>query len=124
MGVTEIAELLGVQRSTVEQWGQRSLLPPSDWPVGGRDAWRWGRIRTWAILTGRLAFEPGVARITMPAGMQWEGEPATIIGEREGPDLVPSWVLRIDTPDADGAETVIGKAYARSCLRDDPDFLP
>lgn len=54
VGLVEIAELLQVRRSTVDQWGQRGLLPPREWTVGGRPAWRLSVIVAWAHDTGRL----------------------------------------------------------------------
>lgn len=54
VGATEIAARLGVTRPTVDQWGQRRLLPGPDWTVGGRPAWRWSTIERWARETGRL----------------------------------------------------------------------
>lgn len=53
VGIPEIAEKLGVRRATVDQWGQRGLLPPRDWTVGGRPAWNWPTIHGWAEATGR-----------------------------------------------------------------------
>lgn len=55
IGAVEVAALLGVQRATVDQWGQRNLLPKRDWTVGGRPAWRTDTILTWAKETGRPA---------------------------------------------------------------------
>jgi predicted DNA-binding transcriptional regulator AlpA len=54
VGTVEIAQRLGVQRTTVDQWRQRKLLPEPDWTVGGRPAWRLGTILAWARETGRL----------------------------------------------------------------------
>lgn len=54
VGLIEIAARLGVQRNTVDVWRQRDLLPQPDWTVGGRPAWNWPTIRSWAEQTGRL----------------------------------------------------------------------
>lgn len=120
VGIVEIAERLGVARPTVDQWRFRNLLPTPDWPVGGRDAWQWSRIRSWAILTGRLAYQPGLVRIRVPAGMAFEDCEAVIIGERDHGE--PAWVLHVTDDDGEAAETVIGKRYAASCVLD-PGFL-
>lgn len=53
VGIVEIAERLGVQRATVDQWKQRGLLPEPSWTVGGRPAWNWPDIARWAHETGR-----------------------------------------------------------------------
>lgn len=55
VGIIEIAERLGVQRATVDQWRNRDLLPEPRWTVGGRPAWDWADIERWAKMTGRLA---------------------------------------------------------------------
>lgn len=54
VGIKEIAERLGVQRATVDQWLQRRLLPEASWVVGGRPAWDWRHVEEWARETGRL----------------------------------------------------------------------
>ncbi len=54
VGIKEIAERLGVQRTTVDRWLQRKILPPSAWIVGGRPAWEWADIEDWARATGRI----------------------------------------------------------------------
>lgn len=55
VGLGEIAERLGVARSTVDAWRHRGLLPEPTWPsVGGRPAWEWATIEQWARSTGRL----------------------------------------------------------------------
>lgn len=55
VGLAEIADLLGVGRKTVDQWRLRGVLPdPEPGTVGGRPWWRWGRIRQWALKTGRI----------------------------------------------------------------------
>jgi hypothetical protein len=54
VGLTEIRQLLGAARNTVDGWRSRKLLPDPDWPVGGRPAWRWAKVEAWARATGRL----------------------------------------------------------------------
>lgn len=53
VGQTEIAERLGVPLDTVRKWRTRGLLPAPTWTVGGRPAWDWSDIDTWARETGR-----------------------------------------------------------------------
>ena len=62
VGITEIAERLGVARSTVDQWRYRSLrgelpepMPDERWTVSGSPAWNWADVERWAKRTGRLA---------------------------------------------------------------------
>ena len=54
VGIPEIADRLGVQRSTVDMWRWRDLMPEPSWTVGGRPAWNWDDIVRWAIETGRM----------------------------------------------------------------------
>jgi predicted DNA-binding transcriptional regulator AlpA len=54
VGIKEVAERLGVQRGTVDQWLQRELMPPADCLIGGRPAWSWPTIEKWARDTHRL----------------------------------------------------------------------
>lgn len=56
VGAVEIADRLHVKRATVDQWRQRdgAHFPPPRWTVGGRPAWNWHDIETWARTTGRL----------------------------------------------------------------------
>lgn len=54
VGIREIAERLGVQRRTIDQWRIRGRMPAPDWMVGGRPAWAWETIRSWAATTGRI----------------------------------------------------------------------
>jgi hypothetical protein len=54
VGIPEIAARLNVKRSTVDMWGYRHLLPEPRWQVGGRPAWNWPDIETWARESGRL----------------------------------------------------------------------
>lgn len=54
-GLTEIAERLGVQMQTAQNWRTRGVLPEPRWTVGGRPAWSWQLdIQPWARSTGRL----------------------------------------------------------------------
>jgi len=57
IGSAEIATILGAKPETVHMWSHRGLLPKPDWTVGGRPAWRWWRIKQWAIQTKRLESE-------------------------------------------------------------------
>ena len=54
VGLAEIADRLGVKRTTVDIWRNRERLPQARWTVGGRPAWNWPDIETWAKETGRL----------------------------------------------------------------------
>lgn len=54
VGIAEIAERLKVKRPTVDIWRQRDLLPEPRWTVGGRPAWNWPDVESWAKATGRL----------------------------------------------------------------------
>lgn len=54
VGLTEIADRLGVKLQSAQNWRTRGLLPPARWTVGGRPAWSWQRdIEPWARETGR-----------------------------------------------------------------------
>jgi hypothetical protein len=54
VGSVEIAERLGVKRNTVDHWRLRATgFPEPRWTVGGRPAWDWEDIATWARETGR-----------------------------------------------------------------------
>jgi len=60
VGVKEIAARLDVKAQTVETWRRRHTegfrrFPHPDWAeIGGRPAWAWSTIWTWAASTGRL----------------------------------------------------------------------
>lgn len=54
VGAVEIAERLGVDRRTVDQWRQRGLFIDPKGEVGGRPAWDWPDVEAWARATGRL----------------------------------------------------------------------
>lgn len=56
VGTVEIAERLGVTRSTVDKWRLRDLgFPSPRWTVGGRPAWDYTTdVLPWAKETGRL----------------------------------------------------------------------
>lgn len=54
VGIPEIADRLGVERHTVDQWGFRGYLPERDYTVGGGPAWEWASIYDWAVETERL----------------------------------------------------------------------
>ncbi len=54
VGVSEIAERLGVQRGTVSIWKLRGFMPKPDSELKSGPVWRWSRIEKWARETGRL----------------------------------------------------------------------
>ena len=54
VGPAEVAEIAGVQPSTVYQWRTRGILPPPDMQVSRQDAWWTSSITGWLIETGRL----------------------------------------------------------------------
>jgi hypothetical protein len=55
VGVVEIAERLRVTRKAVDAWRIRDLgFPEPSWTVGGRPAWEWEDVETWARETRRL----------------------------------------------------------------------
>lgn len=54
VGLAEIADRLGVTRSTLDQWKWRGLLPKPRWTIGGRPAWRWADIERWAKQEGKI----------------------------------------------------------------------
>lgn len=60
VGAVEIAEILGVNRSTVDIWRQRpsTRFPDPRWKVGGRPAWDKHDITAWAEATGRTVAVP------------------------------------------------------------------
>lgn len=64
VGVVEIADRLGVSRDAVNKWRERfppgtpGGFPQPRWTVGGRPAWAWGDVESWARATGRLP-QPG-----------------------------------------------------------------
>lgn len=55
LGVSELPEFLGVQRTTVHVWGYRKQLPPPDFvSINGFKAWYRQTVIRWAAETGRL----------------------------------------------------------------------
>ena len=54
VGLTEIAERLGVQPETPQRWRMRDVMPEPRWTVSGRPAWDWPDVERWAKDTGRL----------------------------------------------------------------------
>lgn len=54
VGAAEIAERLGMARSTINVWRHRGLLPEPCWTVHQDPAWCWHDIERWARETGRL----------------------------------------------------------------------
>lgn len=53
LGVTEIAQLLEVQRKTVETWRHRRIFPEPDLTVSGTPLWWETTVLEWAEQTGR-----------------------------------------------------------------------
>ena len=53
LGIHEVAKRFGVQRSTVDQWRRRDLLPTPDFDLHGGPVWWSGTIEVWARKTGR-----------------------------------------------------------------------
>lgn len=54
VGLSDIADRLGVARPTVKAWKQRGLLPEPKWRASGGPLWDWPQIERWARKTGRL----------------------------------------------------------------------
>jgi predicted DNA-binding transcriptional regulator AlpA len=55
VGIPEICQRLGVTRSAFDQWRYRNVgFPPAKWIIGGRPAWDWPDVESWAVETGRL----------------------------------------------------------------------
>lgn len=55
VGIPEIADKLNVKRATVDVWRQRDNgFPAPTLTVGGRPAWKWATVASWAHHTGRL----------------------------------------------------------------------
>ena len=54
VGTVEIAERLAVTRNAVDKWRARDpQFPAPRWTVGGRPAWDWSDVASWAEATGR-----------------------------------------------------------------------
>ena len=52
--VFEIADRMGVTRNAVDKWRARDpQFPAPRWTVGGRPAWDWSDVASWAEATGR-----------------------------------------------------------------------
>lgn len=54
VGLSEIAQRLGVAHDTPYKWKLRGLLPEPRWTVSGWPAWAWSDIEEWARATGRI----------------------------------------------------------------------
>ncbi len=55
LGLVEVADLLGVKRSTADVWRVRGVLPEPDGMLSGRWPYWWpATIRDFAIATGRV----------------------------------------------------------------------
>jgi predicted site-specific integrase-resolvase len=55
VGLSEIAQRLGVQLNTAQMWRKRGRLPEPRWTVSGAPAWEWRDVENWARATGRIA---------------------------------------------------------------------
>jgi len=63
VGLSDIADRLGVARQTAKSWNQRGLLPPPMWRASGSPLWDWPDIERWARTTGRAPRSTG-SRLT------------------------------------------------------------
>lgn len=54
VGISEVADRLGVQRATVDRWRQRGLMPAPTWDLAGGPVWLWADVQVWAKNSGRL----------------------------------------------------------------------
>jgi hypothetical protein len=55
VGLSEIAERLGVEKDTPDVWRRRGLLPEPRAVISGTPLWDWDRdIVPWATATGRM----------------------------------------------------------------------
>ena len=87
IGIAEICSALGEKRSSVDVWRYRNQIPDAEpTTIGGRPFWRWGKIRQWAIDTGRLEVDPP------------DGDPVTIPAPRQRPASTASTAT---SPEAD-----------------------
>lgn len=59
VGPTEIADLLGVHRVTVDRWRRDGDLPPPDAVLARGPVWRTSRILAWAENTNRPVVSSG-----------------------------------------------------------------
>jgi len=55
VGMSEVADLLGVKLRTVHQWRFRGILPVPDLIVNDSPAWKSSTIQRWAKHTGRMS---------------------------------------------------------------------
>jgi hypothetical protein len=55
VGLSEIAERLGVKPQTAQMWRHRKVMPAPRWTVSGQPAWEWADVLKWARGTGRAA---------------------------------------------------------------------
>jgi predicted DNA-binding transcriptional regulator AlpA len=82
VGLVEVADLLDVERHTVDRWRERCVMPAPRWTVGGRPAWERADILAWAIQTGRMA-RPDL-----------EVSAVDLVGEADQLDLLPPAAAR------------------------------
>jgi len=51
VGISEIADRLGVKRQTVDMWRSTGQLPAPDYSVSNRPAWDWATVARWRAAT-------------------------------------------------------------------------
>lgn len=55
LGITEVAEVLGIHRDTLAEWRRRPGFPIPDVQLGTSPGWRRSRIVAWARGNGKLS---------------------------------------------------------------------
>jgi hypothetical protein len=65
LGPIEVAQLLGVERNTVDVWRRRGLITPR-WVLAGGPLYERGEIEDWARATGRLSDTNDQAEVIVP----------------------------------------------------------
>lgn len=86
MGLTELADRLGVKPTTPHQWKRRGLMPPPDYTISGILAWDWRTILRWAGLNGKIHSAEAVAQYREVFG---EEPQETRLGGANGPAVMP-----------------------------------
>jgi predicted DNA-binding transcriptional regulator AlpA len=144
VGIPEIAELLGVERPTVDKWLTRGLLPERDYPVpvGGRRPWKAGTIYRWAQKTGREPDGPAhfqyisepngnITVYALDADGDWERIASFVETNDDGERTAfPAIALRQGAKDPELAAYNLMKRWEDACSQwrhdhpDDPPVLP